>query len=206
MDEIWKVYTIKKYGWYKEKNRIYEVSNKGNVKIDGILQELEKKTYTRKKKYLETFNKKAYIRCAGWLVHRAVAELFIPNPENKKYVDHIDGNPWNNDVTNLRWVTNSENMLNKNTNTKFHTSMKEVCSLQAYRDSVSKGCKQSFIDRPERREKCAVQRGKKWMNNGISQCFVKPEDIDNYLNNGWKLGRLPFTEEHKANIRLAQYR
>lgn len=43
-------------------------------------------------------------------VHRIVAELFVPNPENKRYVDHIDNDKTNNVYTNLDWVTNSENV------------------------------------------------------------------------------------------------
>lgn len=45
--------------------------------------------------------------------HRLLAEAFIPNPDNKVQVDHINRDKKNNSITNLRWATCSENQINK---------------------------------------------------------------------------------------------
>ncbi len=45
------------------------------------------------------------------LIHRLVAKAFILNPNNKPCINHKDGNKSNNDITNLEWVTYSENDL-----------------------------------------------------------------------------------------------
>lgn len=49
------------------------------------------------------------IRKKGYMVHRLVAETFLPNPDHKPVVNHKDLNRKNNDVSNLEWVTYSEN-------------------------------------------------------------------------------------------------
>lgn len=49
-------------------------------------------------------------RFKSFKVHRLVAIAFVPNPDNKPCVDHIDGNKENNKYTNLRWCTSGENL------------------------------------------------------------------------------------------------
>lgn len=63
-------------------------------------------------------NHDGYLRISLWKdnknefigIHRLVAETFIENPFNKPFVNHIDGNKQNNNVENLEWVTQKENI------------------------------------------------------------------------------------------------
>lgn len=99
MQEIFKVFAENNCN--RLGHRVFEVSNYGNVRINGEIVDLTKCT--------------PYYKFAGIYVHRAVAQLFIPNPENKPHVDHIDTDITNNRVDNLRWVTQKENnnIINK---------------------------------------------------------------------------------------------
>jgi hypothetical protein len=49
-------------------------------------------------------------------IHRLVAIIYIPNPSNKPWVNHIDGNRSNNNINNLEWSTISENIKHSYTN------------------------------------------------------------------------------------------
>ena len=83
----------------------YSVSDEGNVRNDKTNKILSQRVQQGYHHVGLTINGKA----KSCRVHRLVAQAFIPNPNNKPYVNHIDGVRNNNKVENLEWCTPKEN-------------------------------------------------------------------------------------------------
>ena len=112
--EIWKPIR----GW----EGFYEISNLGKVKS------LDRWYFSKSGRHIHVKEKilKACCDSKGYpfvllsknsktkttYIHRLIAEHFIPNPTNKPEIDHIDTNPLNFSIKNLRWCTRKENCNN----------------------------------------------------------------------------------------------
>jgi len=96
-----------------EKLKVLELFSGYKIREDGLILN----RFGREISHQMSNN--GYVRVELWtdgkgkkhLLHRLLAQAFIPNPDNKPQVNHIDGVKDNNDLRNLEWVTQSENQL-----------------------------------------------------------------------------------------------
>lgn len=105
IEEIWK--DVVGYEGY------YQISNLGRIKSlnygkNGYAKILKNSFIASYKYYQIKLYKDTKSKILK--VHRLLAQAFIPNPENKPCINHIDGDKLNNDLSNLEWCTYSENI------------------------------------------------------------------------------------------------
>lgn len=138
MEEIWKLFKI-------TKTRKYEVSSFGRRRVISIK--------TNKILKLDYGTNVDGYRFFGRLgqAHRVIAKSFIPNPENKPCVNHIDGNKSNNHVNNLEWCTQSENIQHS-----FDTGLLKITDETKTKMSIAKRSKTifTFINKDGLTEEC----------------------------------------------------
>lgn len=139
-----------------------------NGKLFDIEKGEYKNTHTTQSGYLE-FIFGANGEHKSILAHRLVAETFIPNPQNKPCVDHINTIKTDNRVENLRWVTHQENVLNPITYKRINDAKKkpiigmdkngnEVCRFNTATDAVEAGYSWHI---------CEVANGKRNKSNNL---------------------------------------
>lgn len=141
--EIWR--PVKGYEGY------YEISNFGRLK--SLERKVKQGNHFRfvpekiKKPHMSGDGYPAYTLCKDCKsrmirTHLLIARAFIPNPDNKGYVDHINTDKNDFSIKNLRWVTAKENANNPLTlrHCRENTYIKEV-SDKAKRTKIERGCK-----------------------------------------------------------------
>ena len=114
----------------------YQVSSHGKVRsLDRVIKEKTGKTQTIKGRVLkQRINPGGYYYIglgkngikATFAIHQLVAQAFIPNPDSKPTVNHIDGNKLNNSLANLEWATYSENLSHA-----YKTGLRRAVSIKA---------------------------------------------------------------------------
>ena len=111
--------------WKQIEDFDYEINSQGEVR--RISNKKVKKSHIRKSGYvsvqlcLNTIKRSFYL-------HRLLATYFIPNIDNKQFVNHINGIKHDNRLCNLEWVSHSENMIHgfKNGLCKPHNRLKDL--------------------------------------------------------------------------------
>lgn len=153
----------------------YQVSNTGKVRSVKKAPHVLKGDRQRN----------GYLRVCLWLrnskrnhlIHRLVAEAFIPNPNHFPEVNHLDENKENNNVENLEWCTHLHNL-------NYGTVKRRIGDATRNR-KVSIDLRAFFKADTARR---------RWINNGILERYVYKEDVERWCATGFQRGRIKSKE------------
>jgi len=123
--------------WRKiEGHEGYEVSNIGNIRSFKHGKIRIRKLVLDSKGYYQV-NLSINGKCKLQLVHRLLAIAFIPNPDNKPCIDHINRIRTDNRIENLRWATMEENMSNQNLSIRNKLGVQYIsCSRKRFRFQI----------------------------------------------------------------------
>jgi hypothetical protein len=93
----------------------YSICDDGTVhSFKGMVPKIRKNTLCKNNGYfMLRLTKRGYSTSKNMTLHRLLAKAFIPNPENKPYINHKNGIKTDNRLANLEWVTASENIIHR---------------------------------------------------------------------------------------------
>lgn len=196
MEEIWK--DIKEYEGF------YQVSNKGNVRsVTRIVRKWDGKKIHKGRILKGSMSNGGYVTVIlskrnhkkGFHVHQLVARHFLEMRDGVESIDHINGNPSDNRVDNLRWATQKENMNNPITLERVRKScigktfsknaiegfFKAICKPVAMIDKLSGRIIKKFKSASDAyratginsQNICMVCRGKRYTAGGYKWKFIK---------------------------------